>query len=54
MDTIAFLHDLEAQPAYAGQVAHIEHIPPREANYAELDKPLSSELQDCLNNPIWH
>ncbi len=49
MNTSAFLHHLTAQPAYAGQIAHIEHIPPRDANCAELDKPLVSNLQDCLN-----
>ena len=49
MDTSAFLSYITAQPAYSGQIAHIEHIPPREANYAELDKPLVASLQDCLN-----
>jgi len=49
MDTSAFLHHLTTQPNYSGQITHIEHIPPREANCAELDKPLTSSLQDCLN-----
>jgi len=49
MNSTVFLHHLTAQPAYAGQIAHIEHIPPRVANCAELDKPLASNLQDCLN-----
>jgi DEAD/DEAH box helicase domain-containing protein len=49
MDITAFLHHLEAQPAYNGQIAHIEHIPPCRASYAELDEPLVSELQDCLD-----
>jgi len=49
MDTSAFLHHLITQPKYSGQITHIEHIPPREANCAELDKPLTSDLQDCLN-----
>ncbi len=48
MDTFAFLHYLQAQPTYAGQIAHIENIPPRQATYAELDQPLSPQLQDCL------
>ena len=48
MDTLAFLHHLEAQPDYAGQMAHVEHLPPRRAAYAELDKPLVPELQECL------
>jgi len=49
MDTLASLQQLTAQPAYREQIAHIEHIPSREATYAELDESLSGELQDCLN-----
>jgi len=48
MDTAAFLHHLESQPAYNGQIAHIEHIPSREASYAGLDEPLAGELEECL------
>ncbi|TET67261.1 MAG: DEAD/DEAH box helicase [Dehalococcoidia bacterium] len=48
MDTLAFLHHLQTQATYAGQIAHIEHIPPRQATYAELAQPLSAELQECL------
>jgi len=46
MDTSAFLHYLTTQPAYSGQIAHIEHIPAREASCAKLDKPLVGELQN--------
>jgi len=49
MNSMVFLQHLTAQPTYAGQIAHIEHIPPRDADCAELDKPLVSNLQDCLN-----
>jgi DEAD/DEAH box helicase domain-containing protein len=49
VDTLSFLHHLQAQPTYAGQIAHVEHIPPRPATYAGLEKPLPSELQDCLS-----
>ena len=49
MNTTAFLHHLTAQPTYRAQIAHIEHIPPRAANYAELDEPLVTSLEDCLN-----
>ncbi len=49
MKTSAFLNYLTAQPTYNGQIAHIEHIPPREANCAELDTPLDSSLHNCLN-----
>ena len=49
MDTRAFLEQLTAQPTYRGQITHIEHIPLREAMWAEIDNPLPSSLQDCLN-----
>ena len=48
MNTLAFLEQLTARPAYSGQVAHIEYIPSRSARYADLDVPLPGELQDCL------
>jgi DEAD/DEAH box helicase domain-containing protein len=48
MDTTAFIRHLQAQPTYNNQIAHIEHIPPREADYAGLDEPLAPRLQDCL------
>ncbi len=48
MDTSAFLHYLTTQPTYDSQMVHIEHIPPRAANYAELDEPLVESLQNCL------
>jgi DEAD/DEAH box helicase domain-containing protein len=49
MDTSAFLYHLTTEPNYSGQITHIEYIPPREADCAELDKPLISSLQNCLN-----
>ena len=49
MDITAVLNHLESQPTYNGQIAHVEHIPYREASYAELDELLVGELQDCLN-----
>ena len=52
MDITAFLHHLESQPAYDGQVAHVEHIPLREASYAELDEPLADGLADP-DQPLW-
>jgi len=47
-DYTIFLHHLTSQPAYSGQIAHIEHIPSRDASYADLSEPLDSSLQDCL------
>ena len=49
MDTSAFLGYLTAQPTYSGQIAHIERILSRQANYAELDKPLMVDLEHCLS-----
>lgn len=49
MNTSAFLRHLTIQPTYSNQIAHIEHIPPRDASCAELDKPLISNLQDYLD-----
>jgi len=49
VNTLAFLEQITVQPTYRGQIAHIERIPPREAKWAELAKPLSVNLQDCLN-----
>ncbi len=48
MDTAAFLHQLAAQPAYDGQIAHKEPIPRREARCAELEKPLEAALEANL------
>ena len=50
MDTTAFLHHLESHPTYNGQIAHVEHIPHRQAVYDELDEPLVGELQACLSS----
>jgi DEAD/DEAH box helicase domain-containing protein len=49
MDTSVFLHHLAAQAGYSGQMAHVEHIPRRQAKCAELDKPLQATLQVCLS-----
>ncbi|MDH5695640.1 MAG: DEAD/DEAH box helicase [Dehalococcoidia bacterium] len=48
MDTSVFFHYLTAQPTYSGQMAHIEHIPRREAKCADLRQPLVASLQHCL------
>ena len=48
MDTSAFLEYLAAQPAYDGQVVHVEHIPRQDASCAELDKPMVASLSDRL------
>ncbi len=48
MDTSAFIDYLIASPGYDSQIAHIEHIPPRDASFAELDSPLVTELENTL------
>jgi DEAD/DEAH box helicase domain-containing protein len=48
MDTSAFLSYLVSQPTYCEQIAHIERIRARDARFAELENPLSSALEECL------
>jgi len=43
-----FLHALTADPGYAGQITHVEHLPPRPAHHAALDPPLSPQLTRAL------
>ena len=50
MDTSAFLSYLVSIPTYHEQIAHIEHIRPHEARFAELEKRLLPELEECLKN----
>lgn len=49
MDTEYFLNSLKSHHTYDGQIVHIEHIQPRKASYAGLDKPLTGALQNCLD-----
>ena len=49
MEASAFLRYLTNQIDYSQQIVHIEHIPPREPSYAELEEPLTAKLQDCLD-----
>jgi len=48
VNTSFFIDYLVGQPNYSSQVAHIEHIPPREAVFAELDSSLETELEESL------
>ena len=50
MDTSAFIDHIINQPGYDDQIAHVEHIPPRRAIPAELEKPLPAELEEKLND----
>ncbi len=49
MNSSVFLQYLIGQPGYRGQIAHIEHIPRREASYGELDRPVVADLQRRLD-----
>ncbi|MES0279090.1 MAG: DEAD/DEAH box helicase, partial [Dehalococcoidales bacterium] len=48
MDTEAFIHHISTLPNYGGQIAHIEHIRPLEADYGRLDGALAAPLAVCL------
>ena len=48
MNTSAFLNYLQSQDAYENQIAHVEHIQPRGAEYGLLNEPLSATLEGCL------
>ncbi len=50
MNTSTFLPHLRSLPAYKDQIAHIEHIPPREATYGELEEPLHPALHASLDS----
>jgi len=48
LDTQAFLNYLQSQPTFAGQMAHVEHIRARRAEYADLERPLAPEFLNRL------
>ena len=50
MDTSAFINHIIGLPGYDGQIAHVEHIPPRRAVFAKLEKPLPPELEQSLDD----
>ena len=50
MDIPSFLDQLRGLPWYGDQIVHREDIPPRSATYAELEKPLSPDLQRTLES----
>ena len=53
MDTGAFLNFLTKQKFYDGQIAHVEHIKPRNARYGKLEQPLLPELENNLKKKHW-
>ncbi|MBN2462234.1 MAG: DEAD/DEAH box helicase [Dehalococcoidia bacterium] len=46
----AFLHHLMTLPDYRQQIVHVQHIPPREPTFGELDKHLYPALQARLES----
>ena len=48
MDTQRFLDRLKRSPDYKGQIVHIETIPARPAQFADLDAPLPPRLSQAL------
>src|SRR4030042_1998684 len=46
----AFLHHLLTSPDYKQQIAHTQLIPPHEATFGALDRPLHSALQARLES----
>jgi DEAD/DEAH box helicase domain-containing protein len=49
MEIQEFLNHIRSQSSYDNQIAHIEHIAPRRAQYGKLDEPLAPALLDCLD-----
>ncbi len=47
-DFLRFLARLQSDRRYAGQIAHVEHLPEREARHAGLEPPLSETLAGAL------
>ena len=45
-----FIKSIKRMSSYKKQIVHIEKIPPQEANFKELEKPLPDNLQTCLLN----
>ncbi len=45
-----FIKSIKHMSSYKKQIVHIEKIPSQEANYAELEKPLTQKIQNCLLN----
>jgi DEAD/DEAH box helicase domain-containing protein len=46
----AFIEHLAKLSDYERQIVHIQHIPARKASFGELDEPLPSLLQSCLDS----
>ena len=54
MDARGFIHELTQDPQYEGQVAHVRALEPREAKYADVQKPIPDCLWSLLNRQNIH
>lgn len=54
MDIDAFLNEVRADREYAGQIAHVETLPARQAAYADLETPLDERLRAALRTAGIH
>ena len=52
MNISEFIEHLKKQRFYRGQIAHVEHIPPREARYGQLSRPLPPPLAEALRRAL--
>ena len=48
MDVESFLDRIRQDPRYAGQLEHVETLPPREGRFLEPSEPLGADLQRLL------
>jgi len=45
-----FIKSIRRMSSYKKQIVHIQKIPPQQALFAELEKPLPQNIQTCLEN----
>ena len=50
MDVEGFLKDVQAGPAYAGQIAYVREVPARDARFAGTSGPLPRQVQAVLES----
>ncbi|MGA3291164.1 MAG: DEAD/DEAH box helicase [Candidatus Bathyarchaeia archaeon] len=43
-----FIQSIKRMQSYKKQIVHIQEIPPKEACFGELEKPLPENIQNCL------
>lgn len=53
MNAAAFLAFLRTRPDYRQQIIHVQKLPPRLAQYGQLERPLPSLLEARLKELAW-